>query len=122
MFNLFKKSKKDPQNLKEAVDYLKELDRNFEKLSQEMKNLKEESNFAVQKVGIVRFNPFSGVGSDQSFSLALLDKKDNGLVITGLFSREGNRVYAKPIRNSQSEYLLSQEEKNAIERAKNPKA
>jgi hypothetical protein len=121
MFNLFKKTKKEPQNLKEVLDYLKEMEGNYEKLSREVKNLKESSNFAVQKVGIVRFNPFSGVGGDQSFSLALLDKNENGLVITSLFSREGNRVYAKPIKNSRSEYLLSNEEKAAIERAKNPK-
>jgi hypothetical protein len=122
MFNLFKKTKKDPQDLKEVVDYLKELDKNFEKLSQELNNLKRESNFAVQKVGVVRFNPFSSVGSDQSFSVALLDKNDDGLVITSLFSREGNRVYAKPVKASQSDYLLSSEEKSAIEKAKNPKS
>ena len=68
-------------------------------------------------MGIVRFNPFSGVGSDQSFSVALLDKNDNGIVITSLYNREGNRVYAKPIKTGVSEYLLSTEEKSAIEKA-----
>ncbi len=118
MLNFFKKAKKEPQDLKEVISFLKDLEKNFDKLSEELKNLKKESNFAVQKVGIVRFNPFSGVGSDQSFSVALLDKNDDGVIITSLYTREGNRVYAKPIKASASEYLLSSEEKKAIEKAK----
>ena len=118
MFNFIKKTKKEPQNLKEVIAYLKDLENNFEKLSGELKNLKTEANFAVQKVGIVRFNPFSEVGSDQSFSVALLDRNDIGVVITSLYTREGNRVYAKPIKKGLSEYLLSVEEKDAIEKAK----
>lgn len=94
------------------------LEKNFEKLSEELKGLKNEANFAVQKLGIIRFNPFSGVGSDQSFSVALLDKNENGIVITSLYTREGNRVYAKPIKSGKSEYLLSNEEKSAIEKAR----
>jgi hypothetical protein len=76
-------------------------------------------------VGIVRFNPFSEVGGDQSFSIALLNENDDGVVITSLYTRQENRVYGKPIKNSQSEYSLSEEEKKAIEKAiekaKNPK-
>jgi len=50
--------------------------------------------------------------------LALLDGKDNGIVMTSLYAREGNRVYGKPIKNGKSEYSLSEEEKQAIEKAK----
>ncbi len=121
MLNFFKKKKKEPQNLKEILNYFKNLKRNFEKLSQEVENLKKESKFSVQKVGIVRFNPFKEVGSDQSFSLALLDGNDSGIVITSLYSREGNRVYGKPIEKGSSKYLLSEEEKQAIARARNLK-
>jgi hypothetical protein len=117
MINFFKK-KKEPENLKEILSQFKELEEKFVKISQELENLKKESKFSVQKVGIVRFNPFSEVGGDQSFSIALLDGNDNGVVITSLYTREGNRVYGKPIKNGQSEYLLSAEEKEAIEKAK----
>lgn len=72
----------------------------------------------IQKVGIIRFNPFKETGSNQSFSLALLDGNDNGVVVTSLYTREGNRVYGKPIKRSQSEYLLTEEEKEAMEFAK----
>ena len=72
----------------------------------------------IQKTAVVRFNPFSDVGSDQSFSAALLDFYNNGLVISALYTREGTRIYSKPIKNSGSEYQLSKEEKEAIEKAK----
>jgi len=121
MFNFFRKTKKEPQNLKEVLARFGDLEKSFDKISQELENLKKEGKFAVQKVGIVRFNPFSGVGGDQSFSIALLDGNDNGMVITSLYTREGNRIYGKPVKNSGSEYLLSGEEKQAIEKAKSSK-
>ena len=118
MLNFFKKRKKEPENLKEILAQFKDLEENFEKISQDLENFKKESLLSLQKVGTVRFNPFSEVGGDQSFSIALLDGNDDGVVITSLYSREGNRVYGKPIKAGQSEYSLSKEEKEAIEKAK----
>lgn len=69
----------------------------------------------LHKTGLVRFNPFRDIGGDQSFSLALLDGDDNGVVISSLYSRDGVRVYSKSINNKQSiKYPLSEEEKQAI--------
>jgi len=73
---------------------------------------------SVQKVGVVRFNPFKSTGGDQSFAIALLDSSDSGVVISSLFTREGTRVYSKPVDKNKSKYPLSEEEKMAIERAK----
>ncbi len=117
MFKFLKKEKKEPKNLKEVLVSLKGLEGNIEKIFQEIKKIKEENKFSVQKVGVVRFNPFSEVGGDQSFSIALLDSNNDGLVITSLYSREGNRVYGKPIKNGLSGYTLSKEEKEAINKA-----
>ena len=117
MFNLFKKQKKEPKNLKEVLSYLKDTEKNLEKLSDEIENLKRESKFSIRKVGMIRFNPFSEVGGDQSFSLALLDDNNNGLVMTSLYTRAGNQVYGKPIKGGLSEYSLSGEELRAIEKA-----
>jgi hypothetical protein len=75
----------------------------------------------IQKVGVVRFNPFKDTGSDQSFALALMDFADNGLAISSLFTRDGTRVYSKPIEKGKSKYPLSEEEKRAIEQAKEQK-
>jgi hypothetical protein len=121
MFNFFQK-KKEPENLKELLFQFKDLKGDFEKISKELENLKEESKFSVQKVGIVRFNPFKDVGGNQSFSICLLDGNDDGMVVTSLYTKEGNRVYGKPIKAGISEYLLSEEEKEAIEYAKRKKS
>jgi hypothetical protein len=117
MFNFFKR-KKEPKNFKEILSRFNDLEKDFKKLSQELKNLKRQNKFSIQKIGTVRFNPFSEVGGNQSFSVALLDGNNNGTVITSLYTREGNRVYAKPIKNSKSQYSLSKEEKKSIEKAK----
>lgn len=117
MFNLFNKKEKEPQNLEEALKKINGLRKEVQLVSKELEILKKESEFFVQKIGVIRYNPFSNMGSDQSFSLALLDADNNGIVITSLFSQEGNRVYGKPIKNSSSEYSLSNEEKQAIEKA-----
>jgi hypothetical protein len=113
-----KKQKKEPKDLKEILEQFKVLEGSFDKLTLEFENLKKEHQFSVQKVGIIRFNPFSEVGGDQSFSIALLDGNDDGLVITSFYTREGNRVYGKPIKNGKSQYALSQEEIKVIEVAK----
>ncbi len=74
-----------------------------------------------QRFALVRYNPFSDTGSDQSFSLALLDMDNNGYVITSIHGREINRVYAKHIEGGKSRHNLSAEEVEAIERAINEK-
>jgi len=114
MLNFFKKRKSEPKNLEEVLDYLKKLEKKSEILSKELKNLKEESKFSIQKVGIVRFNPFSEVGGNQSFSIALLNGNNDGIIITSLYSRQENRIYGKPIKAGSSKYSLSDEEKRAI--------
>jgi len=117
MFNFFKKKKKEPENFGEILAYFRNLEKSFEKLSEGLENLKKESRFSIQKIGIVRFNPFSEVGSDQSFSIALLNGNNDGVVITSIYAREGNRVYGKSIKNGASKYSLSDEEKKAISKA-----
>jgi hypothetical protein len=117
MLNFFKKGKKQPKSLKEILNYLKDLEKKIEVNSEGLASLEKEGKFNIQKTGMVRFNPFSGVGGDQSFSVALLDGNNDGVVITSIYARDGNRVYAKPIKSSKSEYSLSNEEKEAIERA-----
>ncbi len=81
----------------------------------------EEINLILQrclsKVGVIRFNPFSEVGGDQSFAIALLDRDNNGVVISSLYNRENCRFYGKPIVNGHSSYQLSDEEGEAIKRA-----
>lgn len=77
-----------------------------------------EGRLHIQKVGLIRFNPFKETGGDQSFILALLDEDNNGVVLSGLYSRSGMRWYAKKIKKGQgAEHTLSDEEKEAIKQA-----
>ena len=114
---MFFKKDKEPQNLDQILKQFEELKKEVKGISQAFNALKKNSRLSIQKVGIIRYNPFSGVGSDQSFSIALLDGNNNGIVITSLFSQDGNRVYGKSIENGNSEYILSEEEKKAISSA-----
>lgn len=121
MMDFFKKEKREPQDLSEVLSEFRKMEDKLEKVMEEMKKIENSQRFSVQKIGMVRFNPFSDVGSDQSFSIALLNDDNDGVVITSLYTRQENRVYGKPIKDSQSEYTLSEEEKKAIEKAKNSK-
>ena len=71
----------------------------------------------ISKVGIVRYSAFRDTGSDLSFTLALLNKHNDGVVLNGIYSREMSNIYAKPIKNAESTYTLSNEEKQAIQKA-----
>ena len=84
-----------------------------------IKDLENISETTIRKIGVVRFNPFSDMGGNQSFVIALLDNKDNGFIISSLFVKDGNRVYAKSVKQGKSDYLLSAEELEAIKRAIN---
>jgi hypothetical protein len=119
MLNLFKGAQKEPQSPKEILGRLKNLERQIDRLSQSLEKLQDEMMGGYQKTGLIRFNPFKEIGGDQSFSLALLDGENSGFVITGLYGRELNRVYVKPIKKGKSTYSLSEEEKKAIEKAIN---
>ncbi len=114
-----KKQAEEPQNIEEILTEFKAVKKQCQKLAGEVKSLKEENRQNINKIGVIRFNPFEGFGGNQSFSLAMLDADNRGAVITSLFSRDGNRVYAKPIENGASPYPLSKEEKKAIEIAQN---
>jgi len=103
--------------LTEQIKKVEILENNLQKISERVAELEKISKKTFQKIGIKRFNPFSGVGSNQSFSIALLDSQNNGFVLTSHYSRDFNRVYAKPIENGKSEYSLSEEEREAIKQA-----
>lgn len=71
----------------------------------------------LQRVAVVRYNAFSDTGSDLSFSIAILDGENNGLVLSSLYGRTESRTYAKPIQAGRSRYALSGEEQAALDQA-----
>jgi hypothetical protein len=89
----------------------------IEQIKKEIDKLNDQGKYHVQKIGLVRFNPFREIGGDHSFSLSILDSKNTGIVITGLHTRERTRVYVKAVKNGKSDVELSEEEKKAITKA-----
>jgi hypothetical protein len=84
----------------------------------QLETLTERGRGAVQHVGVVRFNPFEDTGSNQSFALAMLDDDGDGIVISSLHSRQATRVYLKPISAGRAETALSEEEAEALRKAR----
>ena len=72
----------------------------------------------IQGHGVVRYSAFENVGGDQSFSLALVDERGNGAMLSGLHTRDDTRVYAKPLTQWRSSYSLSAEEQQALGQAR----
>ena len=120
MFNFFKKTE-EPANMKELLVQFKKVKEDLKKTSKEVGVLKNNIQTTIQKIGITRFTPFKEIGGNQSFSIALLDKKDDGIIITSIYSKERSRMFAKPIKNGESTYKLSQEEEEAIQKTKEVK-
>jgi len=97
------------------------LQHNSESLQVLVRRVDDHENLlsrTLHRVGVIRFNPFPDAGGDLSFSVALLDASDNGVVISSLHAREGTRVYAKPIVQGSSKHTLSGEEQQAIAQAR----
>src|SRR4030042_3997711 len=89
----------------------------LELIIKEVRKLEEDGRLHVQKVGLVRFNPFKEIGGGHRFFLALLDGKDTGGVRTGLHTRERTRVYMKAVKAGKSEHELSDDERKALVKA-----
>ena len=111
------------KDLKSVLDKLlgdlKEADQKIDDLVKRVEKAEKESLFNIQKIGLVRFNPFAETGGDQSFCLAILDGYDSGIVVSSLHSRDTTRIYTKPVKKGRAAgYELSEEEKRAVKKAK----
>jgi len=120
-YNKFMKKIGNGKNIEEDLEnYMYRVER-VERQNAEIisycKNLDEEVSKCIQKIGIVRYSAFKDTGSDLSFAVAMLDENNDGVVFNGIYSREMSNIYAKPVKGGNSEYTLSEEEREAIRRA-----
>lgn len=107
------------KNLTDVIDKIlsdvQSTKHDLSRLDGKVEEITEAGKSHVQKVGIVRFNPFPDTGGSQSFVIALLDEKDNGIVLTSLHTRSVTRWYVKKVKEGKGENQeLSQEEQKAI--------
>lgn len=111
------------KNLEELlVSSLDKID-NMEEITNEVKDMcnktSKKVSSCIQKVAMQRYKAFEDIGSDLSYSIALLDGSNNGVIITSIYSRNESITYAKPIDDGISRYDLSQEESNVLHQAVN---
>lgn len=99
------------------LDKVFAVSRELDELSARSAVLEASGRRAIQRVGLVRFNPFEDTGGNQSFALALIDASGSGVVVSSLHSRTGTRLYAKAVTESRSDGALSAEEQEALRQA-----
>ncbi|MCX6747604.1 MAG: DUF4446 family protein, partial [Candidatus Nomurabacteria bacterium] len=84
----------------------------------DISTLYDKSKKSISGLETLRFNPFPDQGSNQSFAISMLNEEKDGVVISSLYSRERMSVFAKPIKKGKSEYELSDEEKEVLDKTK----
>lgn len=108
------------KNLEQVMaDYMASVDSTMDRvqlLNQEVIHLKEQTDRCVQKLSITRYNAFADTGSDLSYSIALLDNYNTGVILTSIYGRNESVTYAKPVENGNSKYPLSVEEELVLDR------
>ena len=109
-------SKRDLKTiLKNIAKSLKTAGEELNQLDESIKSIQQGAKHHFQKIGFVRYNPFSDTGGDQSFCLCLLNQHNTGFLLTSLHSREQTRIYAKSIVDGKSPNAeLSKEETQAL--------
>jgi hypothetical protein len=88
--------------------------RDIDRLESRTASVERDVSTAFGRVGLVRYNPFEDTGGNQSFALAMLDRKGDGFVVNSLHARAGTRVYAKAVAGGKSDAALSTEEAEAL--------
>ena len=80
--------------------------------------LEKVARSEVPRIGFVRYNAFSDVGSDLSYALALLSRDGDGVVLSSIYSREDTRTYGKAVAAFKPAQDPSEEELAAIAKAR----
>lgn len=116
---------KDAKSLEETIitrfRQVDDLKVNQELQNKDIQALKANILKTYQKFGLVKYDAFNEMGGQLSFSLAMLDKKNNGFLLNTVHNREGSYTYVKEIFDGKSEINLSEEEGEALNKAINAK-
>lgn len=117
-FFLGKKAKDLEDTIILLENEIGKLNKAKENIEKEIATINSKLKKSIRGLEVIRFNPFPDQGSNQSFAIGMLNEENDGLVISSLYSRERMSIFAKPIKNGQSSYELSTEEKEALSKAK----
>lgn len=108
------------KKFEEIINEVKEFKVEIKNLDGKVAKVIDDGLGHIQRIELLRFNPYDDTGGDQSFTVCLLDKNDSGIVITSLHARSGTRIFAKGITMGKSgKYRLSKEEEQVLTKALN---
>ena len=117
-------SGKDAKTLEDTLiqrlDQVDSLLESNEENDRNIKVLSKNMQCTYQKMGLIKYDAFHEMGGKLSFSLAMLDMRNNGFSINAMHTREGCYTYIKEIIDGNSVIVLSEEEQEALKRAMNP--
>lgn len=112
---------KDTESMEDIIlnffERIESLEQGEQTTRSDLKDIKDNLKITYQKKGLVKYDAFREMSGDLSYSLALLDKENNGVLISSMYSREGCYTYAKDIVNGESKINLSEEEAEALKQA-----
>lgn len=110
------------KKFEDIVNVIDDFRKRIEESEKKVERLEVYGLEHIQRIKLLRYNPYNDTGGDQSFSVAVLDGKGTGFVLTSLHTRSGTRVFAKPVSLGHNEkYEFSKEEKDVIKQALNKK-
>ena len=98
------------ERIESLENHEKEIDEDIKKITDTLKN-------TYQKKALVKYDAFREMSGALSYSLALLDQNNNGVLISSMYSREGCYSYAKNVENGECKINLSEEETEALKQA-----
>lgn len=102
--------------LKEVIEIVDQFKENQIDFSKKLRSLAQDGLGNIQRVEVLKYNPYGDIGGNVSFTVAFLDGKLNGMLLTSLHSRVGTRIYVKEIKSGSSEVALSKEEKEVLDK------
>jgi hypothetical protein len=113
-----KKAKDLEENILVLEENISKLKSAKEIIEKEIIEINQKLKKSIRGLETIRFNPFPDQGSNQSFAVGMVNEDGDGVVFSSLYSRERMSVFAKPIKNGKSEYELTSEEKDVLNKAK----
>ena len=110
------------QNLEDVMVSLskeiKDIKESQEKIKVHLTKVDSRLNKSIRSVETLRFNPFVGSGSNQSFAISFLNDEGDGVIMSSLYARDRMSIFAKPIKSGKSKFELTEEESEVLERSK----
>ena len=112
---------KDAETMEDSIlkffERIESLEDAESKMHRDIREIKENLKITYQKSALVKYDAFREMSGALSYSLALLDKQNNGVIISSMYSREGCYTYAKDVLNGECKINLSDEEAEALKQA-----